>query len=718
MRAPCTANCAAHVRAKGACADCIVRVSDHVNLNLRLKRAAILTPRHAAALAYARANIPVFPVRVGEKIPLPYSTGFKDATTDENTINAWWQNDDYNLAIEPEQAGWCVVDLDGQEGIDTWQQLCAKYGLLTTRTVSTPSGGRHLYFGGSLPGSVRKLGSGIDTRGRGSYVLVPPSIVNGVGYALLAETGDEIIDLPEWIETAVQTEHERRTADGDYEADSPARVDEAKRRIRLELHYNGEPQIGDGSDDRSYKLVARLRDIGLTDPTIIDMLEALWAPHFDREWIETKVTNAERYGQNERGSVHVRSPEEANASLLAYCQPASSLASTTAMAAESSVGNDPTTVSSSPVCLPPTFARSFETIRSADYPPVEWVWQDRLLMGMPNLYTGDAGAGKTTLAENLAVACACDIGEFLGAEIEPMPTLLLVGEDAEGQVRDNLAAIAREMGVLDHPGMADIYVRSTITHEPTAGPRLAKIEGSMIEWCMPFAEELAQFICDIGRPLLIVVDPVAEFVQFDHMNPDECRALSMQFCRMLSRFGAGGNTVLMNDHPSKSSMASGHHYAGDAQLKAAVSLFATLLKGEWGGMQTRQRELTLSVQKARYAAESDTVFYRTALSPLFVRDGAPGERREDHMQRVYDHIVERLEMDMLTQRTPTKGDYPLKEVARVLSMSEKDVHNAVRALQNDRWLVNRSKIGSGAAYVPAHLVKGSAAPIKGAKPTY
>ncbi len=138
------------------------------------------------ALGYARAGIPVFPVSRDKK-PVTIN-GFKDATTDESTIRAWFARRDWNLALEPDKAGWIVVDLDGEEGKRSWEALCAKRGVepYTTHMVETPNGGLHLYFNGSGPCSRSKLGPKIDTRGYGGYVLVPPSIgENGKPYRVV-----------------------------------------------------------------------------------------------------------------------------------------------------------------------------------------------------------------------------------------------------------------------------------------------------------------------------------------------------------------------------------------------------------------------------------------------------------------------------------------------------------------------------------------------------
>src|SRR5579859_1218511 len=102
-----------------------------------------MTPRHEKARWYALQEIPVFPCRVNGKKPAT-AHGFKDATTDLRQIDAWWSEADYNLALEPERAGWCVVDLDVKDnGPANWVALPGDKP--PTYTVATSSGGKHLY---------------------------------------------------------------------------------------------------------------------------------------------------------------------------------------------------------------------------------------------------------------------------------------------------------------------------------------------------------------------------------------------------------------------------------------------------------------------------------------------------------------------------------------------------------------------------------------------
>src|SRR5262245_20017010 len=165
--------------------------------------------RHlAAALAYAKLGLAVFPCKEAAKKPPLTKKGYKDATTSEERIRAWWTKwPAANVCIATGQVsgGLVVLDIDNKNGVDGEASL---RGLLNgrelpdTREVRTPSGGRHLYFrvpkGVEVKSSAGKLGPGLDVRGDDGYLVAPPSALPGGEY----ETKDANVtvkQLPSWL---------------------------------------------------------------------------------------------------------------------------------------------------------------------------------------------------------------------------------------------------------------------------------------------------------------------------------------------------------------------------------------------------------------------------------------------------------------------------------------------------------------------------------------
>jgi hypothetical protein len=160
-----------------------------------------------AALILARNGVAVFPCGV-DKAPLT-SHGFKDATTDEETISSWgWPM--IGAAISP---GTFVLDVDPRNGgADTIAMLVTVNGSLPgTRRTRTQSGGDHWWY--RVPPALQlrgTLGPGVDVKRAGKgYVIVPPS----PGY--IWARGGALARAPEWLlEELVVTpqdasEHER-----------------------------------------------------------------------------------------------------------------------------------------------------------------------------------------------------------------------------------------------------------------------------------------------------------------------------------------------------------------------------------------------------------------------------------------------------------------------------------------------------------------------------
>lgn len=585
--------------------------------------------------------------------------GFHSATTDPEVIRQWWAIADYNLGMCPEDAGLCVIDPDGEAG-KLWLHSVE---LPSTRTVATAHDGRHLYFEGSLASTVGKLAPKVDTRGRGGYVLVPPSIVDGKPYRVVDDTPPA--PLPEWVASlAASRELVPIEAPEWVVLDSEWMVNFA--RDYLQRVHEKEGPWGQEDDPHTYKIAADIKDMGISEDLAGDLLME-YLPETEREWLEKTVNNAYRFGKHEIGAKAYPAP--ATWEVEKYAPPPAE-----------------------PELQQPTFPpvlTAFQLSKMHFEPPA-WVWENRLLEREPNLYTGDSGVGKTTLAENLAVAVAAGV-PLLGGTTTQMPVLLLAAEDTYGPVRDNLLAIREALqapeGCLDQ-----IHVLSVKSDRIQGGHKLVTIGEDGTVGDTPFMRYLAQQLAAVG-PCLFVVDPLDEFATFDRYKDAPCRALATTWGRRVCE--DLGATLLVNDHPSKASMASGEHYAGSVQLKAAFTLFATLKGGNWSGSSTRQRDMTFSVIKGRYAGEEDTRFIRSSKSPAFILMGGPNHQPDDHQIMVYRHILDCVANGKVVNLRNGSGHGP-EEVAFKLQLDEKTVKAALVALCGREWLRKDEK---GAGYV-------------------
>jgi putative DNA primase/helicase len=132
-----------------------------------------------AALSYARAGLPVFPVGVNKAPLTPH--GFKDATTDEDAIRLWWsEHPEAGIGIPTGEATAIIVlDIDPRhDGDKTLVKLLAEYAPLPPGPITkTGGGGQHFWFlhpGGHVP-VAHGFQPGLDLQADGAYVVVPPS---------------------------------------------------------------------------------------------------------------------------------------------------------------------------------------------------------------------------------------------------------------------------------------------------------------------------------------------------------------------------------------------------------------------------------------------------------------------------------------------------------------------------------------------------------------
>lgn len=147
-----------------------------------LRADARWAPR-AAAMAYAAAGIPVFPVASDGKRPLT-KHGFRDASTRLRQVEEWWSlMPSSNIGIPTGIAsGVVVVDIDVHGPVTGYPafERAQRAGLVDgwEVLVRSPSGGMHAYFPADSAGGHRSwqaARAGIDFRGDGGYIIVPPS---------------------------------------------------------------------------------------------------------------------------------------------------------------------------------------------------------------------------------------------------------------------------------------------------------------------------------------------------------------------------------------------------------------------------------------------------------------------------------------------------------------------------------------------------------------
>lgn len=164
----------------------------------------------AQALALGARGYKVIPIPVGEKFPRGLQRWQELATDDETTILDWWGQGErgigWAMGHQPNGSNLAAIDVDvtdGKQGKETFKAIVEQLdvGHLMRHTVAsrTGSGGMHFIVDvGEAEITNGRLGDGLDLRGEGGFIVIPPSIhPNGTAYHWLTDRGPtEIEPLP------------------------------------------------------------------------------------------------------------------------------------------------------------------------------------------------------------------------------------------------------------------------------------------------------------------------------------------------------------------------------------------------------------------------------------------------------------------------------------------------------------------------------------------
>lgn len=277
----------------------------------------------ADALLLARQGFHVFPLRPGSKLPAIEKFPER-ATRNPDRIQRWADKyPDANWGISTSKFGddeaLIVVDIDtkperfgkkakhGNRSVVALE--LAGFDFPITMECATPSGGRHLVYRHPVP--VRQgsnvLAEDIDIRSKGGYIVAPGSItVEDEGAATFG--GEYFVDrpdrpqpAPEWIVAKCGPARERTSG---RKALDGINADRARMRALAYLQHEAPEAIeGAGGDFTTFKVAARLKDLGVTPEVATDLMLSEW--HEGCGWspdeLATKVRNAYKYGENPPG---------------------------------------------------------------------------------------------------------------------------------------------------------------------------------------------------------------------------------------------------------------------------------------------------------------------------------------------------------------------------------------------------------------------------------
>ncbi len=520
-----------------------------------------------AALAYAEAGMKVFPCWPGTKVPAT-TNGFHSASDDVQQIKTWWaENADYNIGMSPETCGWAVVDVEA-EALTEW----SLQDVPETYTVRSPRGGLHAYFEGSLPSRVKTLipGAAIDTRGRGGYVLLPPSIVGGKNYAV--ECDLPLAPLPEWVSAAASRAAQIATS-ANVAEDTPSNLQRARTHV-VDCVKRGRVAIeGFGGDAAAYNIAAELRELGISQLAATALLAEVWNPQCSPPWsasdLAIKVANAYKYAQNGEGAYAVASAAEVFAAAIPK----------------------------------PTRSRFYpeDEDEMEVEAPISWLIPDLLIAGTTAMLLGKTQSYKSYLALDMALSIASGI-DYHGRPVVQGP-VVYAGLEGMRSIRGS----RRRNWKLGRGVTGKIENFFTVRAPLFALP----------EEVQEFGEQVAK---RCAKPALIVIDTLAKSALglniMDHA--DASRIVKM--CESLAE--GLGCTVLVLHHigkdDSKGAMGSAAFHAG----------FDTVMIAR-GDRVHRIVELTVEKHKDAPEPEDPLVFQARSVDGDIVFDATTTQRVQE-----------------------------------------------------------------------------------------
>jgi hypothetical protein len=100
-----------------------------------------------------------------------------------------------------------VLDVDGPDAEASLRKLEEQHGALPETVESITPRGRHIFFkcvNGPVRNSAGAIAPGLDIRGDGGYVVLPPSIhPSGRPYVWSVDSGDHFAEAPAWLTSSL-----------------------------------------------------------------------------------------------------------------------------------------------------------------------------------------------------------------------------------------------------------------------------------------------------------------------------------------------------------------------------------------------------------------------------------------------------------------------------------------------------------------------------------
>ncbi|MEM9902289.1 MAG: bifunctional DNA primase/polymerase, partial [Pseudomonadota bacterium] len=542
-----------------------------------------------AALEYAKRGWAVFPCQPGEKRPLG-GHGFRDATTDPDTIRFWWaRTPNANIGLALAASGLVAIDVDDHKPDCEWSAFSKGRDIPATLTQRSARGGTHYVFTAGehdeFPGQLCK---GVDIKHHG-YILVEPSVFDGNGYAW--ETHDDPAPVPDWVPR---------------KAVSPPKVSASILPFR-QIDTTG----GRALDDlqiAKHMLAEAHNDLGRDEWVRLGLaLKAVFGDlirddflAFSARWSGGKVRPAEDEdfwsSAQPTGAASFGTVQHILRSRMPLQEAAAPVAPN--------------------VITPGAPQRESAFFSAADLkgkpvPPREWLVHDLVPSKTVTLFSGDGGTGKSLLALQLAIAVVAGTG-WIGKAVARGRAIYLSAEDDADELHRRIADILRATG-RDYDDLAGLTLRSLAGEDA-----LLAVENQLALMQSELFEELDARAAD-EMPAVVVLDTLADVYPANEND----RAKVRQFVGILRGLALRRQcAVVLLGHPSLTGLNSGTGTSGSTAWNNSVRSRLYLSRIADDGFEPDPDARVLSTKKANYGRVGAEIKLKWAAG-AFVAEAQP-----------------------------------------------------------------------------------------------
>lgn len=353
------------------------------------------------ALHYAHAfGWAVHPVDIKKQPTTKH--GRNDATREDLAIRSLFRNGAQIGVATGSESNLFVLDVDldekrGINGYETLEYLEAIHGALPpTPHQRTGRGGTQYFFNyvDGLKNSTSKIGAGIDTRGRGGYVVVAPSRnTNGPYQWIVSPEDTPLADVPAWLITLLK--------EADAAQTTTATPTGNERTYCLKMLGQAVARVATANDGQKHETLLKMATwMGGFVPTIAEteieaaLFAAIELRAEDHAGARKTIQDGIAYGKSRPLSVPPLQ-ERVDTTTGEIADPS------TAIIAGEVIAHAPVTTTQ-----PTSRFRLYNLNGMRNLPPVTWLIEGEVPAGLTTLICGASEAGKSFLAIDYALRTA------------------------------------------------------------------------------------------------------------------------------------------------------------------------------------------------------------------------------------------------------------------------------------------------------------------------